>query len=48
MNILVFFLNDIASYSEIFSSKYVEGFMSIADDNKFEKLKKEGNDAQAF
>jgi hypothetical protein len=40
MRILTFFLNDLSNIPEIFNNKYVEGFMSISSEQKFDELKK--------
>jgi hypothetical protein len=41
MKILTYFLNDLVKLPEMFNSRYVEGFLSLKDNAKFESLKKE-------
>lgn len=41
MKILEFFLNDLVSMRDILNDKYVQGFLSMTDNVKFETLKKQ-------
>ena len=48
MKILSFFLNDIVHKQELFNCKYVEAFLSVKDSEKFESIKKEGENKKSY